>query len=217
VVDLARMRREYEHDGLDEADVDPDPIHQFSLWLQVAVDAGLEEPNAMVVSTVDTAGQPWSRFVLLKQAGAEGFDFFTNYGSAKSQHLTATPLGSLCFGWLALRRQVVIAGTVARVPAEESDTYWAVRPRGSQLGGWASTQSRPLSSRQELLDRYAEAERTYPDQVPRPPHWGGWRLTPHTMEFWQGRTNRLHDRLRYTRPPGDDGHDGPWRLTRLAP
>jgi pyridoxamine 5'-phosphate oxidase len=225
-IDLGRMRREYEAEGLDPDDLAEDPIDQFNHWFGEAVDAGLTEANAMVVSTVDPDGQPWSRFVLLKAVTAAGFDFYTNYGSAKSSHLADNPRVALTFGWIELRRQVNITGIASRVPDDESDAYWAVRPRGSQLGGLASPQSRPVASRQELLDRYDEAERAHPDAVARPPHWGGWRVRPRTIEFWQGRTNRLHDRLRYVpvQPgpepdPGGDGGAVPprWRVLRLAP
>jgi pyridoxamine 5'-phosphate oxidase len=207
------MRLDYETGGISEADFGPEPFSQFDQWLQVAVEAELTEPNAMVVSTVDAEGQPWSRYVLLKGVTADGFDFYTNYESAKSTQIEANPRASLTFGWLPLRRQVNVSGRVVRVPDAESDAYWAVRPRQSQLGGWASAQSRALGSRQDLLDRYAEVEASYDGRadVPRPPHWGGWRIVPHTVEFWQGRPNRLHDRLRYVL--AGDG----WELIRLSP
>ncbi|MDH3678970.1 MAG: pyridoxamine 5'-phosphate oxidase [Acidimicrobiia bacterium] len=211
-MDLSRTRLEYETQGIDAADFAPEPIAQFQQWLAIAVDAELEEPNAMVVATVDDIGQPWSRFVLLKGVGDAGFEFYTNYESNKSRQLDANPKVSLTFGWTALRRQVNVAGTATRVSAKESDAYWAVRPRGSQLGGWSSAQSRTLADRAELLERYAETDAAYPDAVPRPPHWGGWRVSPHTVEFWQGRLNRLHDRLRYVAIEG-----GGWELERLAP
>lgn len=214
------MRHEYEANGIDEAEFGPDPLVHFEAWLADAVAAEVPEPNALVVATVDADGQPWSRYVLLKEAGPDGFDFYTNYESNKSAQMTANPRASLTFGWLPLRRQVMVAGLVERVPAEVSDAYWSVRPRGSQLGGWASEQSRPLRDRAELEARYREAEATHGDEVARPAHWGGWRLRPHTIEFWQGRLNRLHDRLRYTRsldPGAADGGDGRWSITRLAP
>lgn len=216
-MDLARMRLEYETAGMAETDVDPDPIVQFNAWLRVAAEAEVTEANAMVVSTVDGEGQPWSRYLLLKKADQDGFDFYTNYESDKSLHLAHQPRAALTFGWLELRRQVNVVGTVVRVPDRESDDYWAVRPRGSQIGGWASHQSRPLDDRQTLLDRYQELEAHHGDDepVPRPVHWGGWRVVPHTIELWQGRPNRLHDRLRYTRPTPTPGT--PWSLTRLSP
>ncbi len=213
-MDLARMRREYEEHGLTESEADADPLVQFTGWLRVAVEAGIDEPNAMVLATVDGDGQPWSRFVLLKGATEAGFDFYTNYGSSKSQQMLAVPRASLTFGWLALSRQVMVAGPVAKVPADESDAYWDLRPRGSQLGSMASDQSRPIASRADLLRRYDELEAAHPGPVPRPDNWGGWRLVPHTIELWQGRTNRLHDRLRYTRPGGPGT---PWTRERLNP
>ncbi len=215
-VDLARMRHEYETAGIDAADLAADPIEQFQRWLGEAVAAGVEEPNAMVVASVDADGQPWSRYVLLKGAAADGFDFYTNYRSLKSRQLDGNPRASATFGWLALHRQVNVAGVVERVPEAESDAYWAVRMRGSQLGAWASAQSEELADRETLLAHSAEIEARYPDEVPRPGHWGGWRLVPHTVEFWQGRLNRLHDRLRYRRV--DDGSaEGDWELVRLSP
>jgi pyridoxamine 5'-phosphate oxidase len=211
-VDLARMRLEYETAGLDVADLVDDPIEQFDRWMADAVRGGLFEPNAMVIATVDADGQPWTRHVLLKGAGAAGFDFYTNYQSDKSRQLDANPRASVTFGWLELHRQVNVAGSVERVSAEESDAYWTVRVRGSQLGAWSSDQSRELPDREALLRRYEEVETRFPDRIPRPGHWGGWRLVPHTIEFWQGRLNRLHDRLRYVRRP-----DGSWGLVRLSP
>lgn len=216
-VDLARMRLEYETIGLAEADVDADPIAQFDRWLAEAIAAKVYEPNAMVLATVDGHGQPWTRHVLLKGVGPDGFDFYTNYQSNKSTDLDANPRASVTFGWLPLHRQVLVAGDVVRLPDAESDRYWAVRTRGSQLGGWASAQSRALADRAELLDRYAEIEARFPDAVPRPPHWGGWRIVPHTIEFWQGRQNRLHDRLRYRSDPAVCGDGRGWRIARLAP
>ncbi len=211
-VDLARMRLEYETTGIDVGDLAPDPIEQFDRWMADAVRAGLFEPNAMVVSTVDPDGQPWSRYLLLKGAGPAGFEFYTNYHSHKSNHLEANPRASATFGWLDLHRQVNLAGPVERVPTAESDAYWSVRLRGPKLGAWASEQSTELPDRETLERRYREVESRFPDDVPRPEHWGGWRLVPHTIEFWQGRVNRLHDRLRYRRLD-----DGSWDLVRLSP
>jgi pyridoxamine 5'-phosphate oxidase len=211
MMDLARMRLEYETTGISEEAFEVDPFAQFNAWLQLAIGAQVVEPNAMVVSTVDGDGQPWSRYLLLKKATADGFDFYTNYESHKSLQLAGQPLAALTFGWLEMRRQVNVAGPVRRVPDTESDQYWAVRPRGSQIGGWASDQSRPVGDRQALLDRYQQVDADFGEIVPRPDHWGGWRLSPTMVEFWQGRPNRLHDRLRYTLT---DGH---WHLSRLAP
>lgn len=212
-MDLARIRQEYEATGIIEADFGPDPLVHARQWLQASIDAGLHEPNAMVLATVDAEGQPWSRFVLLKQMSGDGFDFYTNYESDKSAQLAVNPRASLSFGWLELHRQLLVAGPVERVPEQESDEYWSVRPRGSQLGGWASNQSRPLTNgRDELEAAYRDAHDRFGDDVPRPDHWGGWRVVPHTIEFWQGRENRLHDRLRYRRDA-----DGRWSRERLAP
>jgi len=211
-VDLARMRLEYETAGIAPDDLAPDPMAQFDRWMADAVTADLYEPNAMVVSTVDGDGQPWSRYVLLKGAGSGGFEFYTNYHSLKSQHLLARPVASATFGWLGLHRQVNITGSVERVAGAESDAYWAVRLRGPKLGAWASEQSSELPDRGVLERRYQEFEARFGDDVPRPEHWGGWRLVPHTIEFWQGRLNRLHDRLRYRRLD-----DGSWDLVRLSP
>lgn len=211
-VDLATMRLEYETTGLDEADLAADPLDQFDRWLGDAVRGGVFEPNAMVLATVDDECQPWTRHVLLKGAGPDGFEFYTNYRSDKSRQIEGNPRASATFGWLELHRQVNVAGTVERVPADESDRYWAVRIRGSQLGAWASEQSQVLPDREALLERYRGVEQRYPDAVPRPDHWGGWRLIPHTIEFWQGRLNRLHDRLRYRLEA-----DGTWSRSRLSP
>lgn len=213
--DLARMRHDYSTAGLSRAELSDDPFDQFAGWLAAAVEAGVTEPNAMVVSSVDGDGQPWGRFVLLKGVTAGGFEFYTNYGSFKSQQLAAGGRAALTFGWLDLHRQVNVAGSVVRVSAAESDEYWAVRPRGSQLGGWASLQSTPIPDRSALDDRYREAEARFADAdtIPRPEYWGGWRVVPHTIEFWQGRSSRLHDRFRYTRSdPGEA-----WSVTRLMP
>lgn len=205
------MRLEYETAGLDKTDLADDPIEQFDRWFNEAVAAEVYEPNAMVISTVDTEGRPWSRHVLLKGVADGGFDFYTNYESNKSTELEANNNIAVTFGWLPLHRQVNIGGTVTRLPAEESDAYWAVRTRGSQVGGWASAQSRELAGRDELVAEVDRVEARFPEAVPRPPHWGGWRITPHTIEFWQGRQNRLHDRLRYVRS-GES-----WQVVRLAP
>lgn len=211
--ELADLRREYALARLDEDSVDADPIHQFQRWMEEARHAELPEPNAMTLATVDADGQPQARVVLLKEATADGFVFYTNYASAKGQELDQSPRAALVFLWLELERQVRINGRTDRVGATESDAYFANRPRGSQLGALVSRQSRVVSDRATLDERYATLEREYHDRpIPRPDHWGGYRLKPESIEFWQGRRSRLHDRLRYRRD--SEGH---WRLERLEP
>jgi pyridoxamine 5'-phosphate oxidase len=193
--------------------LDPDPAVQFSGWLAHAERAGLPEPNAMVLSTVTAAGRPRSRTVLLKSHGSEGFVFYTNRASAKAQDLAAVPWASLLFPWYALRRQVIIQGNVIPMTLEESEPYFHSRPRGSQIGAWTSRQSTVIPSRAVLTERYARLEQRWPPGtvVDMPDFWGGYRLVHETVEFWQGRANRLHDRLRYQR----DGER--WAVERLAP
>jgi pyridoxamine 5'-phosphate oxidase len=211
---LARLRREYEGRGLDVSDVDPNPIEQFDRWFAEVRAAGYFEPNAMVVSTVDADGRPRGRTVLLKAVDERGFVFYTNYTSAKAVEIDASGVAALTFSWSEVRRQVRAVGPAARVDDAESDAYFATRPRGSQLGAWASDQSMVVASRAELDDRYAELERRFDGRdIPRPPHWGGYRVRPEVVELWQGRENRLHDRLRYTL----DAVTGAWRIERLAP
>lgn len=207
------MRLEYETVGLNPSDLGDDPIAAFKQWLSQAVEADLVEPNAMVLSTVDRQGQPWSRHMLLKGVDDNGrFEFYTNYHSNKSGHLTVNPKAALTFGWLGLRRQINIGGTVQRVSPLDSDVYWSQRPRLSQLGALASDQSRNLDDRCELEQRFADHDANYPNEVPRPDHWGGWSLDPTTIEFWQGRPNRLHDRIRFERAAA-----GNWVSQRLNP
>lgn len=213
-LDIDGMRKEYAAAGLNRSEVAADPIDQFQRWFDEAKQADLHEPNAMTLATVDPDGMPSARIVLLKIVDARGLAFFTNYQSRKAQALEASGRGALLFWWPALERQVRFEGSVSRTSPEESDAYFASRPRGSQIGAWCSPQSQPVASRGVL----EEVERTYEARfqdtaVPRPPHWGGYRLNPARAEFWQGRLNRLHDRLVYTRP--DDGRH--WTLTRLAP
>jgi pyridoxamine 5'-phosphate oxidase len=211
---LARLRREYEGRGLDVGDVDPDPIEQFDRWFAEVRAAGYFEPNAMVLSTVDLTGSPSARTVLLKAVDARGFVFYTNYLSAKAREVDAAGRAALTFPWSEVRRQVRVVGPATRIDATESDAYFATRPRGSQLGAWASDQSEVVASRAELDDRYAELERRFEGHdIPRPPHWGGYRVRPEVVELWQGRENRLHDRLRYTL----DATTSSWRIERLAP
>lgn len=216
-MDLSHVREQYETTGLDEADVDADPIAQFQHWYRDAEAAELWEPNAMVVSAVDAEGWPTARFVLLKSVDHDGFTFFTNYTSAKASALEAAGRASLTFGWLPLRRQVRVLGSVERVAAAESDAYFAQRPRGSQLGAWASPQSRQVDGRDELDRRYREVEARFGDgPVPRPDDWGGYRVRPTVIEFWQGRPDRFHDRLAFTRT-GDGTGPEAWSMARLAP
>ena len=208
---LARMRRNYPTERLLESAVAPEPFAQFRSWLRAAVAVGLPEPNAMALATATSDGRPSVRHVLLKELDDSGFVFFTNLGSRKAVEIAANPAVSLCFPWFAMARQVVASGTAAPVTRAETGEYWATRPRESQLGAWASDQSSAIGSRAELETAAAEAATRFPETVPVPPFWGGFRVTPHTVEFWQGGPARLHDRLRYTRT------DGGWRLDRLAP
>jgi pyridoxamine 5'-phosphate oxidase len=199
--------------GLDEIMLAADPADQFSGWLADAVAAGLPEPNAMVLSTVSADGWPRSRSVLLKDHGPAGFVFYTNRASGKAQDLAANPRASVLFPWYALRRQVIIQGPVVPLTQLESEPYFHSRPRGSQLGAWASRQSSVIASRAELEEAYARHEQRWPEGtvVPMPDFWGGYRLVHEVVEFWHGRANRLHDRLRYQR----DG--ARWVVQRLAP
>lgn len=209
---LERFRRECESRGLDVDDVHADPVVQFARWFDAVRDAGCYEPTAMVLATVNEDAWPASRNVLLKGFDESGFVFYTNYTSAKAADIDATGRAALTFSWIEVRRQVRVVGHAARVSAAESDAYFATRPRGSQLGAWASDQSAIIASRAELDARYDDVETRFAGTtIPRPSHWGGYRVAPVIVEFWQGRENRLHDRLRYTR----DG--AVWRLERLAP
>jgi pyridoxamine 5'-phosphate oxidase len=189
-----------------------EPLEQFEHWFAEAKRAGVEVPEAMTLATADGEGAPSARMVLLKGAGEDGFVFYTGYGSRKSEELNQNPRAALVFYWRTLGRQVRVEGSVERVPEAESAAYFATRPRGSQLAAWASHQSLPLASREELDRRYAELEREYEDrEIPLPPHWGGYRLRPEAIEFWEHRENRLHDRIRYTR-----AREG-WKVERLSP
>jgi pyridoxamine 5'-phosphate oxidase len=210
---LAQLRREYTLAGLTEHEVDPDPLRQFQKWFREALDAGIREPNAMVLATVEPRGHPSTRTMLLKGADERGFSFFTNYQSRKGRDLASNPHASVTFPWLELERQVCIEGTVTRLSREESQEYYNARPRGSRLGAWVSQQSSVISGRDFLESRLKELEAQYPgEEIPAPPNWGGYVLVPDRMEFWQGRPNRLHDRICYTRKA-----DGSWRIDRLSP
>ena len=214
------MRVEYgstEKDGSPDLDADWLADGWLALlrkWLADAERFGVAEPNAMVVGTVDARGRPVTRAVLCKSMDDTGITFFTNYDSAKGEELAANPYASATFPWFLLSRQVHVRGPVTKVSAEQTADYWSKRPRGSQLGAWASHQSRPITSRAALLQQLAEVTERFAgeDAVPVPPNWGGFRVAPQSVEFWQGRGNRLHDRLRYVAEP-----DGSWRVERLSP
>ena len=209
---LARMRREYEERGLRKADLLADPLEQFTRWFDEARNAPLLEPNAMTLATVDAAGQPAARTVLLKAIDRRGVTFYTNLESRKARELAANPNAALLFWWPPHARQVRFEGAIEPVENAEADAYFATRPHGSQIGAWASAQSSAIADRAALEAAEEEiAQRFAGGPVPRPPFWGGYRLVPERVEFWQGRTNRLHDRLRYTR------HAGRWQIERLAP
>ncbi|MFF8457240.1 pyridoxamine 5'-phosphate oxidase [Streptomyces albidoflavus] len=211
----AAMRKQYRRDGLDVSALGAEPMEQFAHWFAEAARDGLYEPNAMIVSTAGADGAPDSRTVLLKQYDRRGFVFYTNHHSRKGTELAENPQVALLFPWHPLARQVRVTGTAAQVPREETAAYFRTRPHGSQVGAWASDQSAVVPDRATLDRAYAELAARHPegDQVPVPPHWGGYRVTPRTVEFWQGRENRLHDRLRYVR--SGDGED--WCVERLAP
>ncbi len=209
---LADLRRDYSLAGLTEKDLAKDPFRQFEKWFQEAEGAKIPEPNAMVLSSVGPEGRPSARTVLLKGVDGRGFVFYSNYESRKGRELEANPNASMVFPWIMLERQVIVEGPVAKVAREESEAYFHSRPRASQLAAWISQQSRVISGRSILEDSFKELEKKYAGQeVPLPPHWGGWRLAPVSVEFWQGRRSRLHDRLRY-RKTGDT-----WVVERLAP
>ncbi len=232
---LADLRREYSLTGLRRADLEPDAIAQFRNWFDQAIGARASgrvrkffirlyktiflirsteqiDLNAMTLSTVDSEGHPSSRVVLLKGVDQRGFVFYTNYHSRKGRELAGNPHAALTIYWPDQERQVCMAGVVTQVPAAESDTYFRTRPHGSRIAAWASDQSQVVANRAELEAKWREFEAKYSADVPRPPHWGGYVLSPHRIEFWQGRPNRLHDRFRYTRRP-----DNTWLIERLSP
>ena len=213
--DLAGLRREYQAAGLDERDVDPDPFVQFGAWFSSWRRLALGEPNAVVLATATPDGRPSARTVLLKGVTGGGFVFFTNYGSRKGRELAANPRATLLFSWHPIGRQVTVEGAVEPVGDAESDAYWATRPRGSRLGSAASPQSTVVPDRAALDALFAEVEARHAgDDIPRPAHWGGFRVVPDRVEFWQGAANRVHDRLAYSRDPASPTG---WRLDRLAP
>ena len=211
MTDIARLRTDYKKGALDEEHADADPIRQFARWWDEAVRSELPEVNAMVLATADANGRPSARAVLLKGFDANGFVFYTNYESRKGRELADNPAAALLFFWAELERQVRIEGRAERVTAEESDAYYRSRPLASRIGAWASPQSEPIPGKAWLLARAAEMGLKHGVNPARPPHWGGYRLRPTLLEFWQGRPSRLHDRLSYSL------EDGIWKRARLAP
>ena len=212
-MDLNALRKEYSRATLDESTVANDPIEQFMSWFKEAQGSGVVEPNAMTLATVAQDGRPSARVVLLKGVGDDGFIFYSDYRSRKARELETNPHAALVFWWHELERQVRLTGTCVRHHSRSSDAYFATRPRGSALGAWASEQSSVLESRKALETQLDDVEARFADvPVPRPPHWGGFRLEPNEIEFWQGRPSRLHDRIVYTRTP-----EHGWRIARLSP
>ena len=211
---IADLRRDYRLASLDESPVHADPIVQFQRWFDEALAAQLHEVNAMTLATVGVQGRPAARIVLLKGVDSRGFVFYTNYASRKGRELAANPHVALVLHWAALERQVRIEGSAQPVPPAESDAYFASRPLASRMGAWASPQSEPIQNRAVLEAMEAQIRQRFGDDPPRPPHWGGYRVRPDMVEFWQGRASRLHDRLCYRRA---DPASGGWTLERLAP
>ena len=210
---LADLRKEYSLAGLAEADLAREPFRQFEKWFQEAEAAKLPEPNAMLLATADADGRPSARTVLLKGLDGRGFVFYTNYESRKGRELADNARAALLFPWISLERQVIVEGPITRVSREEADAYFHSRPRASQIGAWASPQSTVVAGRAVIEESFRTVEKKYEGrEIPLPPQWGGFRLSPETVEFWQGRRSRLHDRLRYRREAGGD-----WTVERLAP
>jgi len=209
--DIERRRYEYTHASMDAADLDPDPIRQFLAWLADARAAGIREPNAMTLATAAATGEPSARIVLLRGVDADGFTWYTNRESRKGRDIAENPRAALVFHWAALERQVRVVGSVDRIPDDASARYFAGRPRKSQLAAWASPQGQPIAGREVLEGEHRRLDEAYPGDVPLPPFWGGYCLTPTMLEFWQGRRSRLHDRIAYIRETGG------WRIERLAP
>jgi len=210
--EIHTLRQDYKHDPLDECGMSEDPVQQFRGWFEEARASGIAEPNAMSLGTADASGRVSCRTVLLKAYDARGFVFFTNYGSRKARQIAENPQASVLFPWVALARQIEIAGPVEKISVAESVAYFMSRPFGSRLGAWVSDQSSVISSRQVLISKYEELKKRFSSgEVPRPEGWGGFRIVPETIEFWQGGADRLHDRFLYTRA-GDS-----WEISRLAP
>jgi pyridoxamine 5'-phosphate oxidase len=209
----AGFRHEYIGEGLRRADLDPDPIKQFDAWFTAAVKAGIHDANAMALATSTPDGRPSARVVLLKEFDHNGFVFYTNYASDKGRQLEKNPRAALVLYWMEVERQIRIEGTVEKTSREESERYFRSRPAGAQLGAWASHQSSVIDARRVIDARLAEMKQRFAHgEIPLPPHWGGYRLEPERIEFWQGRPDRLHDRFRYTRQ-----RNGSWKIDRLAP
>lgn len=206
------LRHDFSKESLDEKDVDHNPVKQFSKWFKEAVDAKVNEPNAMSLSTVSSDAKPSARIVLLRNFDEKGFVFYTNYTSRKGEEIAGNPNAALLFFWPELERQVRIEGMLSKQSSQESDLYFNSRPRESKLGAWTSAQSKVISSRKVLDEEYEKLSKQYPEEnIPRPANWGGYALKPHTIEFWQGRPSRLHDRILYTM------ENGTWKTERLAP
>ncbi len=212
MADLNNFRKEYEKEELDEKKLSPDPFRQFDTWFSDAIDAGIDEPNVMVLSTVSELNRPSSRIILLKEYNGKGFAFFTNYNSRKGKQIEKNPFGSLLFLWHAMERQIRIEGKIEKLAPEESDAYFKSRPAGSRIGAWSSPQSEEIPSRAYLENLEEDFKRKFTDlSIPRPSNWGGYRLVPDLFEFWQGRKNRMHDRFEYA------FNGEKWHIKRLAP